>query len=112
MGLATGLAIFPTKKWQVPSKKGKSHGTCPLLNKKMASPMGLANIRTKNGKSHGTCHFPKEKMASPMGLAISEFESGKSRGTCHFSNEKMASPMGLANIINQKWQVPWDLPFS
>ena len=92
MGLATGLAIFSMKMWQVPSEKGKSHGTCPFLNKEMASPMGLANFTTKNGKSNGTCPFQNYEMASPMGLATPI--------TTQFSLSrdalKMASPIGLA----------------
>ena len=70
MGLATGLAIFSIKKWQVPSKKGKSHGACPFYDSEVASPMGLAIFKTQKGKSDGTCHFKNLIMASPMGLAL------------------------------------------
>ena len=60
MGLATGLATFSMK---------SPMGLPTFLDRKVASPKGLAISLVKSGQSDETGHFYDDQVASPVGLA-------------------------------------------
>ena len=72
-------------------------GLPTFLDRKVASPKGLAISLVKSGQSDWTGHFVDGRVASPFGLAT-------------YLYLKMASPMGLAISLVIKWSVQLDWP--
>ena len=67
-----------------------------------------------NGKSHGTCHFLQRKGASPMGLALFLVHEWSSYGKWQVPWDLPFSSVSRQAELSSygEWQVPWDLPLS